>query len=121
MARNNIPAEPTPKMIEAAKDRGFVNGSLKAQFDRWRDFHIGKGTMIADVEASFRTWLGNAVTYAQRDKAAGRHVAPEAKPRQLVGGSGPDRGHFVWSDTEVRATPDEIAAERARLAQQRGV
>lgn len=57
-----LPAEPTPGMCEAAVARG-LDSSLAAEFAKWRDYHLSRGTKIADHDASFRTWLGNVIAF----------------------------------------------------------
>jgi hypothetical protein len=57
--RSRIPADWTPSddLIEAmnAKHPGIDAASL---VDRFRDFHISKGSLMADWNAAFRTWCG---------------------------------------------------------------
>lgn len=66
-----LPAEPTPGMCDAASARG-LDASLRTEFAKWRDYHLSRGTKIADHDASFRTWLGNVIAFR---KPAGNGAA----------------------------------------------
>lgn len=61
----SMPAVMTPKMTEHATANGFVNGTVTAMFSAWRDHHIERGNEIADHEASWRKWVGNAVKWGR--------------------------------------------------------
>lgn len=63
----SLPSEPTAKMLAHAAKSGFVNGTVAAMFAKWRDHHISRATEIADCEASWRTWVANAVEFRKRD------------------------------------------------------
>jgi hypothetical protein len=72
-----MPTEPTPAMADHGTDNGFVGDEFRAQFSKWRDYHIANATQIADHEASFRTWIGNALEYRRRDRARVQVVRSE--------------------------------------------
>lgn len=76
-----MPTAMSDTMRENATKAGYLNGSGEALFRNWRDFHIGKGTLIANHEASFRTWIGNAPRYG--------NPPPSQKPQQARPRSGP--------------------------------
>jgi uncharacterized protein YdaU (DUF1376 family) len=59
---STLPAALTLAMLEAATARG-LEASAPAEFAKWRDYHLSRGTKIADHEASFRTWLGNVIAF----------------------------------------------------------
>lgn len=67
-----MPREPTAAMLKHAGENDFYNGNVERMFAKWRDFHIAKATPIADHEASWRTWVGNAVEFRERDEAKGK-------------------------------------------------
>lgn len=60
-----MPSEPSAKMREFASGKGFVNGSVDRMFEQWRNHHIAKGTVLADADASFRTWVGNQIDWGK--------------------------------------------------------
>lgn len=74
-----LPAAPTEAMVRDASGRGFVNGSLATEFGKWRDYHLAHGTAIADHDASFRTWLGNALRFRSPDRPSS--AASQNRPR----------------------------------------
>lgn len=84
-----MPAAMTARMREHAAASGFVNGTVTAMFDKWRNHHIAKANEIADYEASWRTWVGNAVEFRERDAAKGKPglkyagVGADGKPRYV--------------------------------------
>lgn len=66
-----LPAELSPGMRKAADKAGYLNGTGDAQFELWRDWHLARGSLIADFDASFRTWIANAQRFdAQRSPKA---------------------------------------------------
>lgn len=77
-----MPVEMTPRMREHAAASGFINGTVTAMFAKWRDHHIAKANEIADYEASWRTWVGNAIEFRERDAAKAKpgyreHIRPD--------------------------------------------
>lgn len=78
-----MPREPTRKMLEHAAENKFYNGTVERMFAKWRDHHISRGTEIADYEASWRTWVSNAIDFRDRDEAKATRGAKPA-------GVGPD-------------------------------
>lgn len=65
----SMPKTPSPAMLEKAAKEDFVNGSVQRMFDDWRNWHISKGTEIADYDASWRTWVDRRVDFRERDAA----------------------------------------------------
>jgi hypothetical protein len=55
---------PSERDIEAATARGIVNGHAEEQWTKFVDYHVGKGTLMADWGAAWRTWLGNVKQYS---------------------------------------------------------
>lgn len=90
-----LPTELTPGMRKAADKAGYLNGSGEAQFDRWRDYHLAKGSLIADFDASFRTWIANAQRFDAQHNRKATNVQrsndlanPGAAPRPAAFGGG---------------------------------
>ena len=50
--------EVSPKVKELAKHYGWPDPDQ--QLDAFKDYHKARGTLMADWEAAFRTWLRNA-------------------------------------------------------------
>jgi hypothetical protein len=61
-----------------AVERGFQNSNQ--MFERFRDYHIAKGSLFQDWEAAWRTWVNNQVKF-DGDRSAANS---EAKPRVIV-------------------------------------
>lgn len=81
-----LPAAPTAAMVRDAEARGFVNGSLTTEFAKWRDYHLAHGTAIADHDASFRTWIGNAIRFRTPDRPSnGAPFRPRIYPNPYQG------------------------------------
>lgn len=46
-----------------------------SEVEKFRDFHIARGSLMADWEAAFRTWLRNAKAFSQRrGKPTGKDI-----------------------------------------------
>lgn len=82
---DSMPAEMTIRMVSDAAAAGYVNGSGQALFRQWRDGHIAKGTEIANHEASFRTWIGNAPKFGNPPpKASARSAYAGIRPNPYI-------------------------------------
>ena len=66
-----------------AAERGFVNGSADALWERFNNHHAGKGTLLANVEAAFRTWVLNEIKFQgeRNGNQSGASGAERAGPR----------------------------------------
>jgi|688.fasta_scaffold310811_2 hypothetical protein len=64
--RSQIPedAQPAPRDIQAAEDAGLTSAAFRAEWDRFRNYHRAKGSLMADWSAAWRTWLGNVGRFA---------------------------------------------------------
>lgn len=51
---------PSDRNIADASARGFSAKEIDHEADRFRDYHLAKGTTFEDWDAGWRTWLGNA-------------------------------------------------------------
>lgn len=51
---------PSDRNIADAMKRGFSASEIDHEADRFRDYHLAKGTTFKDWDAGWRTWLGNA-------------------------------------------------------------
>jgi hypothetical protein len=74
--------QPDQSMIDwAARVVPAVDPLAPAVLERWRNHHLGKGTIIRDLNASYRTWLLREPEFASyRPKAAGGFV-PKSERR----------------------------------------
>lgn len=58
-ARTTIPKDfsVSPEIVESAKKNGWPNPH--SQIEAFKDYHLAHGSLMADWEAAFRTWLRN--------------------------------------------------------------
>ncbi len=52
--------------------------------ERFRDHHAAKGSVMADWDAAFRTWLGNAQRFQGGNGAAAPSSAAAIRPTTLL-------------------------------------
>ena len=63
---------PSEKNITDAQDKNFTDGEIKNEADKFRDYHLARGSKFKDWNAAWRTWLGNARKFgASRNTRAG--------------------------------------------------
>lgn len=62
---------PSDRNIADAHSRNFTDQEIRHEAERFRDFHLAKGTTFKDWDAGWRTWLGNARKFAA-DRAMAR-------------------------------------------------
>jgi hypothetical protein len=65
--------QPSARDREHARERGV---SADDEAPRFRDFHTGRGSVMADWSAAWRTWVGNAVKFSQSGRGGS---APKGK------------------------------------------
>jgi len=51
---------------EIAASKNFVNGSAEGVWEAFRDYHVANGSLFADWDAAWRTWLRNQDRFAPR-------------------------------------------------------
>jgi hypothetical protein len=49
--------------MELAKQNGWPDP--RRELDAFKDYHLAHGTLMADWEAAFRTWLRNALAWGK--------------------------------------------------------
>lgn len=66
-ARPRVPipsdAQPTEVDRKAAAEAGLPPEMFRAEWRKFRDHHLAKGTLMADWAAAWRTWLGNIAQF----------------------------------------------------------
>jgi hypothetical protein len=67
-------AQPSDRDRQAAADAELHGDAFRAEWRRFRDYHISRGSLMADWSAAWRTWLGN------RDKFSARASPNSPKP-----------------------------------------
>lgn len=55
------------KMQAFAQSKGLDPPRIAREFERFCDHHRAKGSLFADWEAAWRTWVGNAVEYSRKN------------------------------------------------------
>jgi hypothetical protein len=80
--RTHIPEdfEVSARIIELAKENHWPDPH--SEVNAFKDYHIARGTLMADWEACFRTWLRNCLKF---NKASRLPSAPMAySPTKIV-------------------------------------
>lgn len=54
------------KMLAYAQSKGLDPPRITREFERFCDHHRAKGSLFADWEAAWRTWVGRAADYAPK-------------------------------------------------------
>jgi hypothetical protein len=54
------------QVMELASRNGWINPKL--ELDAFKDYHLAHGSLMADWEAAFRTWLRNAAKFNKGPK-----------------------------------------------------
>lgn len=67
-------AEPSLRNRQDAAKHGFLNGSCDALWERFREYHVGNGTLKANWEAAFRTWILNEIKFREERNGTGNHA-----------------------------------------------
>lgn len=66
--RTKLTADFTPPdaWCEFAIKKGFLGQEAAAMFQKFKDYHLSKGSVMADWTAAWRTWVRNELEYRQR-------------------------------------------------------
>lgn len=67
--------EPNEAGMRHAVEAGI---DVAAELRQFRDYHAAKGSLMADWQAAWRTWVGNARRFGAASRPAGRPVAGPA-------------------------------------------
>ena len=66
--RTQVPADFRPD--KTGIDKAVAVGlDVDREVERFRDFHAGKGSVMLDWQAAWRTWVGNAVSFGKAKPA----------------------------------------------------
>jgi len=57
---------PSDENYDHAISKTLNHEEIQNEADRFRDYHLAKGTTFKDWDAGWRTWVGNAVKYRNR-------------------------------------------------------
>jgi hypothetical protein len=98
--RSALPADwkPTPEHIERASKNGL---NLDREAMRFRAHHEAKGSLMANWNAAFTTWLLNAVEFARPPGAAQHEKVRQEEARR------PYHEPFKLEPSEPKASPAE--------------
>ncbi|MGV8955027.1 MAG: hypothetical protein ACOH2M_28275, partial [Cypionkella sp.] len=72
---------PSERNISDAHSKQFSDREINHEADRFADFHRAKGSIFADWDAAWRTWLGNARKFSANSgtDATNRQIAFAAR------------------------------------------
>ncbi len=62
-------AKPDEQNVSDAEKAG-LNGQFKPEWDKFVNYHVAKGSLMADWHAAWRTWCGNVQQYQPRGSSA---------------------------------------------------
>ena len=81
-----IPEEwcPSDKNIADAEARGFTEQEISNEADKFRDYHLARGSKFKDWNAAWRTWLRNSRQFADRQLARQPHAVSGGKGVSLA-------------------------------------
>ena len=76
--RRSIPPDwvPSDRNVADAVARKFTEQEIDYEAGKFRDFHLARGTLFADWDAAWRTWLGNARQFATPPRVVGFPSSP---------------------------------------------
>ena len=65
--RTSLPKNFTPELTGKAAEiaNGWHSSRLAHELDAFRNYHLAKGSLMADWQAAFRTWIGNAEKWSK--------------------------------------------------------
>ena len=94
--RSRIPNEffPNENGVAKAQSLGLM---LDVELTKFRDYHQGKGTLMADWDAAWRTWIGNA---RQPPKTTHFETAYQRSMREKVAAFAPAIAKKAPGETE---------------------
>ena len=64
--------QPVDSDLEFARSAGMESRQVREEWEKFRDFHRGKGNVMADWRAAWRTWVRNLEKFSARASPAGR-------------------------------------------------
>lgn len=69
-------AKPTPPQVEFAEQAGISGSLFAGEWDRFVDYHLAKGSRMADWTAAWRTWVRNGKRFAPDARAGPPRATP---------------------------------------------
>ena len=76
---------PSDKNIDHALSKQMTQQEIDHEADRFRDYHLAKGTTFKDWDAGWRTWVGNAIKYRNGRMVGGQGSAGRGSGGGLAG------------------------------------
>ena len=76
---------------EFPKSRGWVDASINEQAERFHDYHMMHGSLMASWKAAWRTWVRRAEEYGKVTKVSKGGMDPEALDRAWKASFGTER------------------------------
>jgi hypothetical protein len=62
-------AQPTASDTAAAEEAGLNSAAFREQWAKFRNYHRAKGSLMADWQAAWRTWVGNIAEFQRQPRA----------------------------------------------------
>jgi hypothetical protein len=79
-ARSQLPDDwrPDEQDLRHAAEQGFLLAKIHDMGNAFANHHRGKGTLMADWHAAWRTWCGNEIKFRGKGQANGRRTVHDA-------------------------------------------
>ena len=68
---------PSGKNIEDARIQDLTDREIDHEADRFRDYHLARGTVFKSWDAAWRTWVSNAKKWGKQNRRSGNQQAAD--------------------------------------------
>ncbi|WP_238230925.1 DUF1376 domain-containing protein [Methylobacterium thuringiense] len=102
--------QPSDRQLADAESAGLDGAEIRAQWQRFRDYHLKLDSAFADWPAAWRTWLNSPIRERERQQARASPGGPPQSPQQRA----LDRArqaHLELSEDRHDQDPSEADAE----------
>ena len=109
-------AQPTDRDRQVAFDAGLHGQDFRTEWIRFRDYHISRGSLMADWQAAWRTWVSNHNRFAKpaRDGPSRKIDAITAAIMNLE--SSPNETQATGSNPAIQSIPFDVQYVAGRLS-----
>lgn len=68
---------PSDKNIEDARKQNLTDREIDHEADRFRDYHLARGTVFKNWDAAWRTWVSNAKKWGKKNQRSSNQQAAD--------------------------------------------
>lgn len=95
----------TEELLTWAEGVGLNRTRAATETERWLDYHRGKGNVMADWTAAWRTWMRRAVEYGrERPNGSSAHGAPPSRGSAVPGRQISQEARDSWANWGKKTT-----------------